>query len=206
MHMLINGDFGELTNEQKVFLMKSYENNERMIGLVNDMLAADRIESGRTKVERIKINLRDLVENVLFELVSNATRQKVKIDFEKNDVTEAFVLVDASKMRAVLQNVLENAIKYTRPGGTVTMRIEKREKDFLAIVKDNGIGIPVAQQSQIFSRFFRASNAVKVETSGSGLGLYMVKKIIELHGGKCWFESEENKGTTFYFTLPIYNS
>lgn len=204
LHMLINGDFGEMANDQKVFVMKSYENNERMISLVNDMLAADRIESGRVKFEQLKINLRDLVENVLFEVMPNAERRKVQVRFDNLSTDNFTVVVDATKIRAVIQNLLENSIKYTMEGGVVAIRIEKLNGEFLVIIKDSGIGIPEKQKPQIFSRFFRASNAIKVETSGTGLGLYMVKKIIEMHKGRVWFESEENKGTTFYFTLPAY--
>ena len=203
LHMLINGDFGELTNEQKVFLMKSYENNERMISLVNDMLAADRIESGRMKYDLIRINVRDLVENVLFEVFANAEKRKIKINFNVNSSEQFIVLVDPSKIRAVLQNLLENSIKYTMESGQIDISITKNDSQVIVTIKDNGIGIPKEHQSQIFTRFFRAPNALKQETNGTGLGLYMVKKIIEQHGGKVWFESVENNGTTFYFSLPL---
>jgi two-component system sensor histidine kinase VicK len=205
LHMLINGDFGDLTNEQKVFVMKSYENNERMISLVNDMLAADRIESGRVKLERMKINLRDLVENVLFEVLPNAQKKNIKIDFKNNADDKFIVLADSTKVRAVIQNLLENSIKYTMKDGLVTIGIEKHGDEYQFSIKDNGIGIPEDQKDQIFTRFFRASNAIKIETSGTGLGLYMVRKIIEIHGGKVWLNSAENKGTEVYFTLPAYN-
>lgn len=203
LHMLISGDFGAVSNEQKTFLMKTYENNERMIALVNDMLAADRVESGRMKYTLLRINLRDLVENVLFEVFPNAQKRMQKINLECPPEKQFTVLVDSTKIRAVLQNLLENAIKYTMNGGTITIRIEEREASVLVTIADNGIGIPKEQQVQIFSRFFRAGNAVKMEPGGTGLGLYMVKKIIEQHGGTCWFESEEGKGSSFYFTLPM---
>src|SRR3989344_3371168 len=204
LHMLINGDFGAMSNEQKTFLLKSYENNERMIALVNDMLAADRIESGRLKYTLLRINMRDLVENVLFEVFPNAQKRGLKLDFACIPVDAKFmVLVDPTKLRAVLQNLLENAVKYTLKGGTVTITLEVVGSDVRVLIRDSGIGIPKNQQGPIFTRFFRAGNAIKTEPSGTGLGLYMVKKIIEQHGGKCWFESEEGKGSVFYVTIPL---
>ena len=203
LHMLINGDLGSVSDEQKTFLLKSYENNQRMINLVNDLLAADRIESGRLKFNLLRINLRDLVENVLFELFPSAQQRGIHLDFKCPPDTRFMVLVDPTKMRAVLQNLLENAIKYTMKGGTVTITLEVSGTDARIVINDSGIGIPSDQQPQIFTRFFRAGNAVKTEPSGSGLGLYMVKKIVEEHGGKVWFESVEGKGSTFYVSIPF---
>src|SRR3989338_67957 len=203
LHMLINGDFGAMSNEQKTFLLKSYENNERMIALVNDMLAADRIESGRLKYTLLRINMRDLVENVLFEVFPNAQKRGIKIDFVCPSESKFTVLVDSVKLRAVLQNLLENAIKYTMKGGTVTITLVQAGRDVKVAIRDTGIGIPAANQSQIFSRFFRASNAVIMESSGTGLGLYMVKKIVEQHKGNVWFTSEEGHGSTFFITIPV---
>ncbi len=206
LHMLIKGDMGPLSEEQKTFLMKSYENNERMIALVNDMLAADRVESGRLKYNLIRINLFDLFENVLFEVFPNAQKRGVKINFVRPKNGQFTVLVDPSKIRAVIQNLLENAIKYTMEKGTVTVELTEEGSDIKIIIRDTGIGIPPSQQSQIFSRFFRASNATVVEPNGTGLGLYMVKKIVEQHGGKVWFESVEGQGSSFFVTLPAVRS
>lgn len=206
LHMLINGDLGVMTDDQKTFLLKSYENNERMITLVNDMLAADRIESGRLKYNLLRINMRDLVENVLFEVFPAAQRRGVKIDFSSPTDSKYMVLVDPAKMRAVLQNLLENAIKYTMREGTVVIKLEMSGNMVKVTVIDSGIGIPRSQHSQIFTRFFRAANAVRIEPSGTGLGLYMVKKIVEQHGGKVGFESQEGKGSTFSIEVPLMQS
>jgi len=107
------------------------------------------------------------------------------------------------KMRLAVQNLLDNAIRYTSPGGWVTISLKHSKKEIEFSIKDSGVGVPKDQQKRVFSRFFRGTNVMRMETEGTGLGLYIVKNIIEAHGGKIWFESEEGKGTTFYFTLPI---
>ncbi len=203
LHMLIKGDLGPLSNDQKAFLMKSYESNERMIVLVNEMLGASRVESGKLKISPISISLPDLVDNFLVEVKSEAKKGGVKIVFSKKDVKDLpEVFADPEKIRAVFQNLLENAIKYTKKDGGVEIKMKDEDDHILVSIKDNGIGIPEKDHKKIFERFFRSENAVKVKTDGSGLGLFVAKNIIEKHGGRIWFESEENKGTTFFFTLP----
>lgn len=202
--MVIKGDVGKITNDQKALLLKTYESNDRMIMLVNDMLNADRLESGKFKYSFIKIQLNDLIDNILYELLPQIKAKNISIQFINRQDSLPQVLADPEKIRAVLQNILENAVKYTPAKGNITIKLEEEnEKNIRVSIADSGIGIPQAQQNKIFNRFFRGSNAVKTVTEGSGLGLYIAKSIVEKHGGKTWFESEENKGTTFYFTLPI---
>ena len=113
------------------------------------------------------------------------------------------VIADSKKLRNVVQNLIDNAVKYTSRGGTVTISLKPEDDNMLAItIKDTGIGIPKEQQDQIFQKFFRGTNARKIKTEGSGLGMYIAKEIIQMHRGKIWFESVENKGSTFTFTLP----
>lgn len=201
LNMLINGELGETTSEQKTYLMKTYESNERMIALVDDMLGADRVESGKFHYVFTEVQLLDLFDNVLYEILPQANRKNIKIQFTKRDPGTKKVIADPEKIRAVIQNLLENAIKYTNFGGQIGIGIEGEGENIKVAISDNGIGIPKEQQRNIFNRFFRATNALKVETDGSGLGLFIVKSIIEKHGGKIWFESTENVGSTFYFTL-----
>ncbi len=203
LNMILNGELGEISNDQKVFLMKSYESNDRMIMLIEDMLRADRIDAGKYDFKPVSTQVLDIIDNVLYEMLPDATKRQVKIEFHRPDVVIPRLNVDQEKMRAVFQNLLDNAIKYTRPGGAVLIDVRRFPDAVEFMVQDNGIGIPKEQQTLIFSRFFRARNAIKVETDGNGLGLFIVKSIIEMHGGKIWFESEENKGTAFYFTLKI---
>jgi len=201
LNMIVNEELGTLSTEQKTFLMKSYESNERMIALIDDMLGADRVESGKFHYIFTETQLLDLFDNVLYEILPLANKRKISIQFTTRDPNTPKVFIDPEKIRAVIQNLLENAIKYTRDAGTVNISIVSENGFVKVAVQDNGIGIPKMEQRNVFNRFFRATNALKVQTDGSGLGLFIVKSIIEKHGGKIWFESNENMGSTFYFTL-----
>jgi two-component system sensor histidine kinase VicK len=110
---------------------------------------------------------------------------------------------DSERIKLALQNLVDNAIAYTPSGGKVEVSLKRKKNCVEVAVKDTGVGIPKEQASRVFSKFFRGSNVVKLDTEGTGLGLYITKNIIEKHGGKIWFESKEGKGTTFYFTLPF---
>ncbi len=204
LNLLLTGDMGPLKSEQGTFLMKAYESNDRMISLVNDMLGADRIESGKVRYIFQPVQLVDVVDSVLFELLPQANAKKLSMRFESRHAKLPKVKADPQKLHDVFQNLLENSVKYSRPEGIVEVGIRVEGSDEVLVwVKDDGIGIPKEQQKNVFDRFFRAQNAIKLETVGSGLGLFIVKNVIERHGGRIWFKSEEEKGTTFYFTLPI---
>lgn len=203
LSMLLGGDMGDLNNDQKTFLMKSYESNNRMIKLVNDMLDTDRLQSNKVHYKFRFINLIDLLDNVLFEISSQASKKNISIEFKRKLENLPEVYVDPDTIRAVLQNLLENSIKYTMERGKIVLDVQNKGKELEISISDNGIGIPEDQQRSLFERFFRARNAVKLETDGSGLGLYIAKSIVERNGGKIWFESKENQGSTFYFTIPM---
>jgi signal transduction histidine kinase len=204
INLLLSGDMGALATEQKTFLMKAYESNDRMISLVNDMLGADRIDSGKVRYLFRPVQLVDIIDNVLFELMPQANAKGVVIRFDVTPARLSTVRADPEKLRAVFQNLLENSIKYSRQQGTVEIGLKPEDHDFIEVfIKDEGIGIPKEQQKNIFDRFFRAQNAIKLETDGSGLGLFIVKSIVERHGGRIWFESTEGKGVTFHFTIPV---
>ncbi len=206
LSMLLNGDMGALNNDQKTFLMKSYESNTRMITLVNDMLVADHIQSGRVHYKFEHLDIVDLIDNVLFEMGPEASKKNITIEYENKLENLPQVYIDPEMIRAVLQNLLENAIKYTMERGKIGIGIKEGNSHLLISVTDNGIGIPQDQAREVFKKFFRARNALKQETDGSGLGLYIAKTIVERNGGTIWFESQENKGSTFYFTVPLQAS
>ncbi len=204
VNLLATGSVGPLTDKQKEYVEQIRRSNERLLDLINAMLNVSRIELGTLAIEPKPTYLPDIAEGVLSEL-SPGIKEK-KLDVKTNyDRYVPIIDVDPSLMHAVFQNLLSNAIKYTPSGGKIslTVRKQKQESDVLVTVTDTGYGIPKDQQSKIFSRLFRADNARAKVPEGTGLGLYIVKSILDQCDGKIWFESEENKGTTFSFTIPL---
>jgi PAS domain S-box-containing protein len=202
LRMLLDGDLGEITQEQKIFVEKTYISNERMIALINDLLDVTRIEEGRYLYKPILTDIAPVVQFVINSYKEEIERRKIKLEFEKPEEKLPQVLIDVEKIRLAVQNILDNAIRYTSLGGKVTVSIKHAKKEIEVSIKDSGVGIPKDQQERVFTKFFRAANVMRMETEGSGLGLFITKNIIEAHSGRIWFESEEGKGSTFWFTLP----
>lgn len=202
LEMLQSGDIGPLSDEQKNYIKNIQDSNEKEIALVNSLLNISRIESGRIIIDPIPTQINSLIEEVV-------SLQKVPSDAKKLAVSLALddtlpeIPLDAKLMREIITNLLTNAIKYTPENGTITIKTTQNEKNIMLSVSDTGYGIPENEQKRIFERFFRASNITKVVTDGSGLGLYLVKKILDASGGTIELESKENTGTTFTITLPI---
>jgi signal transduction histidine kinase len=137
-----------------------------------------------------------------------AKAYNVELLFDHPEEVEISAKADSRKLSIVVSNLLDNAIKYNRSGGKVTVKIEKAENkpETLISIRDTGIGIPEEAMEKLFTKFYRAPNAMEAKSKGSGFGLYIVKQIVEKHGGKIWVESQLGKGTTFYFTLPLSNA
>jgi PAS domain S-box-containing protein len=205
LRMLLDGDVGALSKDQRELLEKTYKSNERMINLINDLLDATRIEEGKYLYQPLYIDFAKVVEGVINSFKHEIERKNLKFEFHKPKEKLPQIKVDREKIELAIQNLLDNAIRYTPSGGKVTISLSYDKKEIEFKIQDTGIGIPKRQQVRVFSRFFRGSNAIRRETEGSGLGLYIAKNIIEAHGGRIWFESEEGKGSTFYFTLPVTN-
>lgn len=203
LKMLLDGDLGEIRGEQRDFMEKAYKSNERMINLINDLLDVTRIEEGRYIYNLVFTDFDSVVQSVIDSYKEEIKRRKVKFKFKKPEKKLPKVRIDVEKMKLAVQNLLDNAIRYTPAGGVVTISLFFAKNEIEFKIQDTGVGIPKDQQERIFTKFFRAANVMRMETEGSGLGLFITKNIIEAHGGKIWFESEEGKGTTFYFTLPV---
>jgi len=200
--MVMDGDAGKVNIEQANFLRKGYESNQRMISLVNDMLNVSRIEEGRFGFAFAKMSFQEVLNDVVASVEGLLATKHLKIAVDKPEKLPELYL-DKEKMGLALQNILDNAIKYTPDYGDIKIVI-KLIPDFMEIrVKDSGVGIPDADKNRIFSKFFRSANVVKMETEGSGLGLFIVKNIIEKHGGKITLSSVEGQGTEVVFTLPL---
>lgn len=148
--------------------------------------------------------MEQLIRSVAKELQPQVKEKQIAVELvfaKKNSLIET----DPQLMRMIVQNLLSNAVKYTPRKGKIScvLELDQRQKRVLLTVSDNGCGIPTKDQAHIFDKLFRADNAREKDSEGAGLGLYIVKAVIDLIGGKIWFESEENKGTTFYLTLPL---
>lgn len=203
VEMLTSGDAGNLTDAQNKYLVEINKGNELMIELVNSLLDTSRLELGTFVVSREPTNIVEAIKTIIDE-------QKIKIDEKHQKLSFTSIKgippiqMDPKLLRMVAQNLLSNAIKYSPEKGEIKVNFSMPKKDSILIsISDNGYGIPKNQHDKIFTKFFRADNVRLRSTEGTGLGLYIVKMIIDNYGGKIWFESEENKGTTFYVSLPL---
>ena len=202
--MVVDGDAGKLNKEQQDLLNRGYKSNERVIGLVNDLLNVSRIEEGRFGYTFSKSNFEDVLNIVVADLEKNIAKNHIKLVLNKPKQLPK-IYMDKDRMVLVMQNFLENAVKYTPEYGKIEITIEILDNVLEVKIKDNGVGIPKKDQVKLFSKFFRASNVMRLQTEGTGLGLFIAKNIIDKHNGKIWIESEEGKGTTACFNLPLKN-
>lgn len=179
------------------------ESTERMIKLVNDLLDVSRIEMGKNNFIPRQTNLHVLIQKIINNSALFARANNISLQLEAPE-TLSNVYTDPDKISLVIQNLIDNAIKYTKGQGEVKTILQEKKNFIKVAIKDTGVGIPKFQQKHIFQKFFRSDNIMKHQTIGTGLGLFIAKAVIEQSNGQIWFESEEGKGTTFYFTLPIY--
>lgn len=210
--MLLSGDAGNMNETQRKYLSQIYDANNRMINMVRSFLNASRIEMGTMQVEKQEVHLSELLHNVVDEQRQKIEEKKIDFEFKDNDFNQ-IINTDKDKLRMVFQNLLSNSIKYTDSQGKISVEIKEEQKEnkngepnnkkVLITLKDNGQGIPEKEQERIFSKLFRARNALEKSIDGSGLGLYIVKNIVDSMEGKIWFESKENKGTTFFLELNL---
>ncbi len=204
LKMFIDKDLGKLTSEQEGFIEKAYESNERMITVVNKLLTLNHMGEDNSGLIFEKTDILKTIEEILFEFSGETFNRGIELTLLKpKDLPQ--INCDKDMIRVVIQNLVENAIKYSFPHGKIFISVKNIEKDkeVEISVRDNGIGISKENQQNIFNKFFRATNAIKKESTGSGLGLFTTKNLVDLHKGKIWFESEYNNGTTFFVRLPI---
>lgn len=203
LDILAKEDLGDLNPKQRELVKKTFTANQHLINLVNDLLDVSRIEEGRFGYNFSLGNLEKLTEKIFNELKIEAQRRQIGLKFKKPKAPLPQVSFDSNKLNIAIRNIIDNAIKYTLAKGFAHIRFQVGEKSLFLIIEDNGIGIPKKDQKFVFIKFFRAKNAVKLQTEGSGLGLYIAKKITEKHNVILTFESEENKGSIFTFQFPL---
>lgn len=206
--MILKERLGPVSGEQKTFLDKGFKSTQRMISIVNELLNTDLAEQGSDVYNFVFVNPIELLDSVIYEFSNQAESKEITLTFDRPMKTLPDIEVDPSKMRIVLENVIDNAVKYTKRGGKVNIfindeRVNSSARGLEIIVSDSGIGIPISEQKKIFSQFFRAGNAISFEPDGSGIGLYLARDIVDKHSGTLWFESEEGKGTSFHILLPL---
>ncbi|MFH1036748.1 MAG: HAMP domain-containing sensor histidine kinase [Patescibacteria group bacterium] len=178
------------------------ENTSRMGELIDHLLIVSRIEQGRLPQNKEEVSFEELVKKVINDAGPFAKISNVEVEFVVGKNLPKF-FVDPIQIKLVIDNLLNNAIRYTKGNGRVLVSLSREKNNFHLSVKDNGVGIPKEDRKYIFQKFFRAQNAPKYQTQGTGLGLYIAKSVAENSGGKIGFESEEGKGSTFWVTLPI---
>ena len=202
INLMMSGEVEKLTEEQLERLDTIKESNQRMINLVNDLLNVARIEQGRLTLKPEKVSLEKLIQELINEyaLLAKANNIKLSFELEKNLPS---ILIDPQGIKLVLHNLIDNAIRYSRSEGQVKIRSFRKKNLIRCEVEDNGVGIPEQDQKKIFQKFFRTENALKYQTEGTGLGLFIAKAILDASKGKIGFESQEHKGSTFWFELPI---
>jgi len=202
--LLLSGKISKPDKKQKEYLLDIVSSNERMIKLVNDLLDVSHIETGKKfDIVKTETNIVEVVDQIIKENKQLIDQKKINIVKCKGAPEKFMINIDGDKIRQAFNNLINNAIKYSKDGGIVNISCKSSKKSVTFMIKDNGIGIPKHQQAKIFNKFFRADNASSQETDGTGLGLYITKSIIEAHDGKIWFESEEKIGSIFYFELPL---
>lgn len=200
--MLLEEDAGKINNMQKHFLREAFTSSERMVRLINDFLNVSRLQTGRFIIDKKPTDLAKVVKGELASLESSAASRNLEFIFKapKNIPT---LNLDEDKIRQVIMNFVDNAMFYSPEGSKINVRLSTVGDEVEFIVKDKGIGVPKSEQSRLFTKFYRASNARTQRPDGTGVGLFLAKKVISDHGGRVLFESTEGKGSTFGFKLPI---
>jgi PAS domain S-box-containing protein len=202
LSMIINKDFGELNDKQFHFLNRVYQSNQRMVDLVEDLLDASHIESGKINLVQNPTAPEAVINDVVGELASKGFERQILLKVKRRQRLP-LVLADENRLRQILTNLIDNAIKYSFPKGEVVIDFKVSGDELITSISDNGVGISPAQVERIFQKFGRVYNPMSVQAGGSGLGLYIVKRLVESHGGKIWATGKEGKGSKFSFSLPI---
>jgi signal transduction histidine kinase len=201
--ILMTGKLGDVLPAQKERLEKIDKHSNSLVHLINNLLDIARIESGKVQMEMKDISIKEMLDSII-DIITPQVKEKnislkinSKIKFDR-------IKADQGQMERVFLNLLSNAVKFTPENGKVSISIEEKDNDTQFSIEDTGIGIPPQDIQKVFQEFFRADNALDQKIKGSGLGLSLVKKIIDAHKGKIWFDSALGKGTRFTFTLPKY--
>ena len=201
LSMLQEGDAGELNEQQHNFVDQAFLSSQRMVYLIADLLNVSRLKTGKFVIEAKPTYLPDVVEGEIKQLAETAKARDLEMVFDKP--TEFPMMnLDETKIRQVIMNFADNAVYYTPNGGKITIQLKADENNVIYSVTDTGIGVPKSEQHKLFTKFYRAGNARKARPDGTGLGLFMAKKVVVAQGGAIIFKTQEGKGSTFGFSFP----
>lgn len=202
LSMMIDGDVGKISAMQKQVLEEAFSSSERMVHLIHDFLNVSRLQTGKFMLELSDVKLADLIQQEVNSLEKVASSHSMKLEFQ-NTAGDIQLRIDDTKIRQVVMNYIDNAIYYSHPDSTIFVELSKTDKEVILEIKDTGIGVPKNEQEQLFSKFYRASNARKQRPDGTGVGIFLAKKVITALGGDIVFRSKEGKGSVFGFRLPL---
>ncbi len=198
--MVLDGDAGNITGLQRKLLTQSFVSSQRMVYLISDLLNVSRLRTGKFVIEPVESNLAKVVEEEVSQLVETAKSRHLTLTYDK-PAHFPLLMIDETKLRQVMMNFIDNAVYYTPSGGHIEVSLLEKPTTIEFSVVDDGIGVPVQEQHHLFSKFFRANNAKRARPDGTGLGLFMAKKVIVAQGGAVVFKSREGKGSMFGFTF-----
>jgi signal transduction histidine kinase len=196
--MIMEGDAGKINHTQREMLGQAFFSSQRMVYLIADLLNVSRLKTGKFVIEPTPVDLSVMVEEELAQLEETAAARNLKLTYDKPGHFPLLML-DEVKIRQVIMNFVDNAIYYTPVGGHIGVRLEEKSGVVELRVTDDGIGVPKSEQPHLFTKFYRAGNARKARPDGTGLGLFMAKKVVVAQGGSIIFESKEGKGSAFGF-------
>ena len=199
--MVLDGDAGNITRLQRKLLTESFVSAQRMVYLISDLLNVSRLKTGKFLIEPTRCNLARVIHEEVEQLVETAKGRHLELIYNRPEHFPVFMM-DETKIRQVIMNFLDNAVYYTPAGGRIEAHLEEKPQTIEFTVTDNGIGVPRHEQLHLFTKFYRAPNAKRARPDGTGLGLFMAKKVIIAQGGAIIFKSQEGKGSTFGFTFP----
>jgi len=197
--MIKEGDAGKVTPQQKQMLEQAFFSSQRMVYLIADLLNVSRIRTGKFIIETAPANLTKIVGEEIEQLSEIAKSRGLKLVYQKPKTKVPDLLLDETKTRQIIMNFIDNAIYYTPTGGTITIKLINNPSTVELRVVDTGMGVPRSERAHLFSKFYRASNARTARPDGTGLGLFMAKKVVVAQQGSIIFESKEGKGSTFGF-------
>ncbi len=200
MSMVLEGDAGKVTKTQAKLLEQAFVSSQRMVYLIADLLNVSRLKTGKFVIEPSPANLAEVVEGEIAQLKETAKGRNLTLVYQKPKIFP-MVMLDETKIRQVVMNFVDNAIYYTPAGGHITAEVKNTPKTVEFTVTDDGMGVPREEQHHLFNKFYRAGNAKKARPDGTGLGLFMAKKVIVAQGGAIIFKSQEGKGSTFGFSF-----